>query len=294
MTGPPPPPRASIVVLTHNRRGEVLRTLRRLAALPGDHPILVVDNGCTDDTALRVQREFPGVLLIRAGANLGAAGRNLGVQRVVSPYVAFCDDDTWWVPGALERAADILDAHPDIAVLNARISVGGDERADPACEAMARSPLPFIAGVGPELMGFMAGACIMRVDAFLRAGGYWKPFFIGGEEALLALDIVAQGGRIAYAPELRLHHWPSLARDRSLRSRMLARNALWTAWLRLPAWMAIGHSLSTLRRVPGCRARVRACRDALAGWRLIREHRRPLDSALCEKLRIVWSAAADG
>ncbi|MGY6271353.1 glycosyltransferase family 2 protein [Achromobacter denitrificans] len=284
-----PPPRVSIVVLTHNRCGELCRTLRRLAALPGGHPIIVVDNGCSDGTALRVAREFPGARVVRAGANLGAAGRNLGVRQAATPYVAFCDDDTWWVPGALERAADILDAHAEIAVLNASIRVGPEERPDPACAAMAGSPLPAIAGVGPELMGFMAGASVMRVAAFLRAGGYWEPLFIGGEEALLALDIVAQGGRIAYAPDLLVHHWPSPARDRPLRSRMLARNALWTAWLRLPAALAAERSLSTLRGLPGWRARARACGDALAGWRLIRRHRRPLDRAICEKLRQVWS-----
>jgi len=284
------PPRVSIVMLTHNRCSEAAQTLRRLRSLPGSHPIVVVDNGSADETVPMIRRDFPGVVLLPAGSNLGAAGRNLGVKRVETPYVAFCDDDTWWAPGALEAAASILDSHADVAVLNACILVGPEERADPACVAMAGSPLPAIAGVGPELMGFMAGACVMRTSAFLRAGGYWEPFFIGGEETLLAWDIVSQGGRIAYTPTLRVHHWPSLARDRELRRRMLARNALWTAWLRLPTGMALAWSFRALRALRGWRARVRACRDAWAGWRLIRERRRPLEPEICGKLRLVWSA----
>ncbi|CAB3934006.1 glycosyltransferase family 2 protein [Achromobacter insolitus] len=290
MSESPPRPRVSIVVLTYNRCGELCRTLRRLGTLPEGYPVLVVDNGCTDDTALTVRREFPDAVLVSAAGNLGAAGRNLGVKRVTTPYVAFCDDDTWWEAGSLEHATKILDRHSDIAVLNARIVVGAGQREDPACEAMTRSPLPSIPGVGPELAGFMAGACVMRTDAFLRAGGYWEPFFIGGEETLLALDLMAQGGRIAYAPQLRVHHWPSSVRDSALRRRMLARNALWTAWLRLPAGMALSRSLSVLRGLPSWDARTRACRDAWAHWRLIRAHRRPLGPVICGRLKAVWAA----
>ncbi|AYD65914.1 glycosyltransferase [Achromobacter sp. LC458] len=286
--------RVSIVVLTHNRWRELRRTLERLDAFCRGYPVIVVDNGSTDGTADHLQQEFPAVLLVRVGKNLGAAGRNHGVAQVTTPYVAFCDDDTCWAPGALERAADLLDAHAEIAVLNARILVGADARLDPACAAMAQSPLPALAGIGPELVGFMAGANVMRTRSFMDAGGYWEPFFIGGEETLLSLDIMADGGRIVYAPDLETYHWPSKSRDAPLRRRMLARNALWTAWLRLPAGMAARRSLAVLRDLPGWPERLRACRDALAGWELIREHRRRLDPATCEKLNTVWQTEAAG
>lgn len=285
---PPLDPRIAIVVLTRNRREEVRRTLDHLAALPRRHAIIVVDNGSEDGSADAIEREFPQVQVLRAGANLGAAGRNLGVGRVTAPYVAFCDDDTWWAPDALARAADILDRHASLAVLNAQVRVGPEARLDPTCAAMARSPLPQVDGVGPELVGFMAGACVMRADAFRRAGGYWPRLFIGGEEALLALDIRAQGGRIAYAPAVRTHHWPSAQRDAPQRRRLLARNALWTAWLRLPIRLALGRSWTVLRALPDWRARARACADALAQWRWVRRHRRPVPPDLCRALRRVW------
>ncbi|MFY2004205.1 glycosyltransferase family 2 protein [Achromobacter xylosoxidans] len=283
-----PDPRIAIVVLTRNRREELRRTLERLVSLPRRYAIIVVDNGSEDGSADAIEREFPQAQVVRAGVNLGAAGRNLGVARVTTPYVAFCDDDTWWAPEALARAADILDRHESLAVLNAQVRVGPEARLDPACAAMARSPLPPLAGVGPELVGFMAGACVMRVDAFRRAGGYWPRFFIGGEEALLALDIRAEGGRIAYAPAVQTHHWPSAQRDAPQRRRLLARNALWTAWLRLPIGLALARSWAVLRALPGWRSRARACADALAQWRWVRRHRRPVPPELCHALRRVW------
>lgn len=40
------------------------------------------------------------------------ATRNVGVERSRTPYVALCDDNSWWVPGALERGVSLLDADP--------------------------------------------------------------------------------------------------------------------------------------------------------------------------------------
>src|SRR5262245_34272344 len=62
----------------------------------------------------------------RSERNLGAAGRNAGVRAARTPYVALCDDDAWWAPGALARAAHLLDVHPTLAVVCARVLVGPD------------------------------------------------------------------------------------------------------------------------------------------------------------------------
>src|SRR5699024_6372381 len=123
MSAPGPEPRVGVVVITHNRRTELDRTLRLLRELPEAPPVVVVDNGSSDGTAQAVRRDHPWVTLLESRRNLGAVGRNLGVQLLDTPYVAFCDDDTWWDPGSLAAAADALDAHPDVAVLTARIVV---------------------------------------------------------------------------------------------------------------------------------------------------------------------------
>ena len=93
--------RISVVVLTHERSAELARTLKLLCALAEQPPVIVVDNDSQDDTVVMVERDFPAVSLVRAPRNLGACGRNLGAARVRTPYVAFCDDDTWWAAGSL-------------------------------------------------------------------------------------------------------------------------------------------------------------------------------------------------
>ncbi|WP_153505058.1 glycosyltransferase family 2 protein [Cumulibacter manganitolerans] len=111
--------RVTAVMITHNRRAEADRALTRLEGLPEQPPIIVIDNGSTDGTAEMVADRHPDATLITPGENLGAVGRNLGVARARTPYVAFCDDDTWYDPGALTAAADQLDRHPRLAVVTA-------------------------------------------------------------------------------------------------------------------------------------------------------------------------------
>jgi GT2 family glycosyltransferase len=280
--------RLSVVVLTHNRQRELVRCLRHLQALPESVPVVVVDNGSTDGTAQRLRRDFPDVRLVRSERNQGAAARNLGVDAVTTPYVAFCDDDTWWAPGALSKAALRLDAHPRVVALSAQVRVGADHRRDPTCDAMASSPLPAQGLPGPALVGFMAGAAVVRVDAFREAGGYEPRLFLGGEEALLALDLMAAGGAIVYADDIVTHHHPS-PRGRDPRGRHLAvaRNRLWLGWLRLPWPMALADARLALGEAARRRVLLPALAQALAGlpWALSR--RRVAPPSVCEAYRAV-------
>jgi GT2 family glycosyltransferase len=180
-------------MITWNRRDEVLRTLARLNALPERPSIILVDNGSGDGTAA-VRERFPMVEVIEAGTNLGAAGRTLGLERAGTPYVALCDDDTWWEPGGLARAADLFDARPRLAIVTARVLVGPEEREGPVCQELAHSPLPREPGMpGPALLGFLAGASVVRRSALLEAGGFRRELAIGGEEEWLAVELAARG-----------------------------------------------------------------------------------------------------
>lgn len=266
--------RISVIILTHNRASELRCTLARMTSLPEQAPVIVVDNASIDGTADMVRREFPQVTLISLRQNIGAAARNAGVREASTPYVAFCDDDTWWAEGTLGRAVELLDAFPKVAVLSARVLVGTEGKEDPTCAVMAASPLPADDLPGPSLLGFLAGACAMRRRAFLDAGGYEPRFFIGGEEALLTLDLVAAGWRVVYAPDLTVHHHPSATRDSCRRERMLVRNALWVAWMRLPLASALRDTWRVCMANIGRRVLLSALFDALRGLPWVYRNRR--------------------
>jgi GT2 family glycosyltransferase len=99
-------------------------TPKALASLEGIETICV-DNGSTDGSDAEVERRFPGVELIRNGANLGFAGaNNVGIRRALdrgADWVALVNNDAVVEPGfaaALERAAG---ARPDAGLLACKV-----------------------------------------------------------------------------------------------------------------------------------------------------------------------------
>jgi GT2 family glycosyltransferase len=269
----------TIVIASFNRRQILDATLRRLSELPAAPPLVVVDNGSTDGTAAMVRERWPAVRLVELPENRGAAARNEGVRVATTRYVAFCDDDCWWGPGTIARAVALLDAHPEVALLNARVVVRDEERIDEACTLMAASPLPKRSACpGPAIASFMAGASVVRRGAFLAVGGYHERYHIGAEESLLALDLLAGGWEMVYVDDLVVHHHPYPAgRTPERRRRLMLRNRLWTAWLRRSArgaWRATVRLLREGTRDPVARA---ALKDAVAGLPWVLRERRPVD-----------------
>jgi GT2 family glycosyltransferase len=280
--------RTTVVVITHNRCPELLRTLDRLAGLPERPEVIVTDNGSTDGTSAAVARHHPQVRLLRPGRNLGAVGRNLAVRRVRTPYVAFCDDDSWWAPGALAGAADLLDRHPALGSVTARILVepGGTE--DPIVAELRDSPVPGPRWLpGPALGSFLAAATVLRTDAFRRAGGFHPRLWLGGEEELLAADLAVDGWWLTYAEHLTIHHQPSAARDATRRRRDGIRNTLWFTWLRRPARPALRRTLHLARTVPRDAASLRAFAEAAAALPWVLRERRTLPPEVERRFRLL-------
>ncbi|WP_019816208.1 glycosyltransferase family 2 protein, partial [Saccharomonospora saliphila] len=228
--------RTTVVIATRDRAPELARTLIELLAQRPAPPVVVVDNGSGDDTASRVRRDFPDVRLIRNPENVGMAARNLGVEAADTPYVAFCDDDSWWEPGALAQAETLFDAYPRLGLIAGTTLVGADRRPDPVCALMADSPLGTAPDVpGPLVLGFLACSAVVRRSAFLDAGGFHPLLHFGAEETLLAYDLAARGWALSYVDRITACHHPSSARPpASWRRRIERRNRALITWMRRP------------------------------------------------------------
>jgi GT2 family glycosyltransferase len=275
------------VIITRNRRPELLRTLDRMTMLPDGPPVIVVDNASSDGSADAAER-YPAVQVIRAPANLGAVARNVAIDRVLTPYVAFCDDDIWWEPPAPGRAADLLDACPGLASVTARILVepGGSE--DPITPELRNSPVRAPKWLpGPALLSILAGASMLRVSAFREVGGFSPRLWLGGEEELLSLDLAAAGWWMCWSPDVVVHHAASPARDPRERRMLGIRNTLWTAWLRRPLPGAVRHTAAVLRSVPRDRASAVAVTRAVAGLPWVVRERQVIPASLEAGLRLL-------
>jgi GT2 family glycosyltransferase len=274
--------RVTVVIITRDREDDLRRTLARLAALPERPPVVVVDNGSAAGAPAA-----PGAEVIALEEDCGAAARTAGVLAARTPYIAFCDDDSWWAPGALERAADLLDGHPDVGLLAATVLLR-DGRPDPTCEAMARSPLPRRPGLpGPRVLGFIACGAVVRRDAYLATGGFHPRWDVGGEEQPLAADLADAGWELVHVPELIAHHHPSGTRDRPARRSVETRNDLWFAWLRRPPASALRATVAQLARAGRDRHRWAGVLRAAAGAPAVLRDRRRVGPRVEAELRIL-------
>lgn len=275
----------TVVMITKDRRDSALHTVRMLRALPEQPPVIVVDNGSSDGTADALSA-LPGVQVISPGRNLGSAGRTLGVEAARSPYVAFSDDDSWWAPGALSRAAELFEHHPRLGLLAGHTLVGPSQRPDPLNAMLAAAPLGREPDLpGPSVLGFLACAAVVRRSAYLQVGGFHPRLGIGGEEQLLAVDLAAAGWGLAYVADVVAHHHPDPGRPRTGRAVRQRRNELWSLWLRRPATEAFRHTARCAWAALGDPVAGQALRQSIAALPWVLAERRPLPRPVLQQLR---------
>ncbi|HEY4356853.1 MAG TPA: glycosyltransferase [Acidobacteriaceae bacterium] len=101
-----------------------------------DFELLIVDDGSTDGSrAIIDSYTDPRIVKIyQENAGQGAAFKT-GFQHATGDYIAFLDSDDLWDPMKLETCIGVLEAHPDITLLNHRyryIDAQGGEMKEPS------------------------------------------------------------------------------------------------------------------------------------------------------------------
>jgi GT2 family glycosyltransferase len=284
-------PLPTIVLATRDRRHRVLATLARLEESAKRARVIVVDDASTDGTASAIRERFPDVTVIASPRDIGSAPRTLGVQAADTPLVAFSDDDSWWAPGALRRAADVFEAYPRLGLIAARILVEPDGRLDPTCAAMGDSPLHSDAPLpGPPVLGFLACGAVARRSAVLACGGFHARYGFGGEEHLLAVDMAAAGWGLAYVDGVVAHHEPESG-PRSWQGTHELRNRLWSMWLRRPLARAARRTMALA--VDGNGHGVPALVAAMRGLPWVLRERRVIPDDVERGLRLLETSRSE-
>jgi glycosyltransferase involved in cell wall biosynthesis len=104
--------RFSVVVATYNRGALIVPTIR--SALQQHHPpheIIVVGDGCTDDTGDVLTREFGGkVIWFNRTTNGGSQSfaNNDGIARATGTHIAYLGHDDIWSPDHLAALAGVF------------------------------------------------------------------------------------------------------------------------------------------------------------------------------------------
>ena len=288
-------PTVSIAVLNYQRRDALRDALE--GARAQRYPVLeiiAVDNASTDGSAEMVRGEFPDVRLISLDRNLAAAGRNAGVAAAKGDVVVTIDNDVRFTTADdVTRAVDAFARHPRAAVVNFTILAGDGSLSrrdwchprDPDAWAEREFLTDYV----------LEGASACRREAFLAAGGYWAPFFIGHEGWDLALRLMEAGHDLVYTPTVKVRHLvDQSARPSSRIYYTFTRNAIWVALRNhraRPAARAIAQDLLMMGfaalRAGEVAAYVRGVRDALTATRDALADRRPLGSETYARIRAI-------
>jgi GT2 family glycosyltransferase len=120
-----PMPLVILLILTWNRRDDVLRCVASLPRLTYDNVVpVVVDNASADDTVTALQAAHPQLEIICNPTNLGyAGGNNIGIRWALArgaDYVLLINSDTEVTGDLVGELVRVAESDPRIAVAGAR------------------------------------------------------------------------------------------------------------------------------------------------------------------------------
>jgi len=125
----------SVIIVSWNARNylrDCLNSIRQTGASCVQE-VIVVDNGSKDGSPEMVEKEFPDVILIRAGENLGfARANNLAMKHAKGSMYALVNSDVIVHPGCLDTLAAFLDQHDNVGLVGPRV-IGGDGKLQLTC-----------------------------------------------------------------------------------------------------------------------------------------------------------------
>ena len=294
-------PTVSAVIITRNRKDALSRVLDRLLEQPVGE-ILVVDNGSSDGTAEHVRGYGDPVRLLEPGENLGIGGRNLAAGEAGGELLLMLDDDCFPLAARSRRSP-----RPSAPILASASPVASFEMSTPGGNVIRQTELGTFdwwlrAGrkgdapaEGWPAFSFPEGACMIRRQAYLEAGGFFAPYFLASSEVDLGARLQANGWEVRYFPQAAFDHMKASSERQSSEMNLYyrVRNHLWYIWLRFPTSVAVRRTVgylafdlveSTYRHET--RTWARAVRDAWRQRDLVRDDRRPLPRAVLRRAEL--------
>jgi GT2 family glycosyltransferase len=210
-------PHVFVVLLNWNGWRDTVECLRSLGELNySNYLIVVVDNGSTDDSVVRIREEYPNVLLIETGQNLGfSRGNNVAICYALergADYVWLLNNDTIVDPHALRAMVEAAEADPKIGAVGSvlyeiyekdKIQAYGGGRIH-LWLGLSRH---IMAPVPDDNLGYLIGASLLARRSLIEDIGVLDDtFFMYWEDTDYSFRTRAAGWKLAVAPEARIWH----------------------------------------------------------------------------------------
>jgi GT2 family glycosyltransferase len=244
-------PDVSVSIVSYNTR-DLLRTcLQSLRERSMENEvaleIIVADNDSHDGSVEMVEQEFPEVLLVRSGGNIGyGRANNLAFEASSGRYFFVLNSDTEVEAGALRAMRDFMDAHRNVGAVGAQL-VLPDGEIQPSCatdphlaaffweQTRLDRILPRNRVTGGYTMTYwdydepreveqVCGACLfVRREAWQAIDGFDPAYFMYFEDTDFCVRLRRAGWPIWFLPAARIRHFlGGSSGDWATRARMIA------------------------------------------------------------------------
>ena len=170
-------PSVSVIVPTYNRSRYIEQCLDSLLGQTVPPlEVIVVDDGSTDDTNLRLQRYGHSIVAIRKENRGKSRALNFGSQFIRGEYVWFFDDDDVALPDAIEKRLEVLQSRPDLSFVFAGHYWGENGPDGKIVRGKPYQPNPIREhGVFEALLHgcyFTLQSVLMQIAAYRALGGF--------------------------------------------------------------------------------------------------------------------------
>lgn len=213
----------SICLVNYNDAVHLPECLKSIeeAASGVSFEVIVVDNASSDGSCALVEKEFPGIILIRSAENEGfGRGNNKAARASRGEYLLFLNTDVILRPGTLEPLIEEMRVHPSTGIAAPALVGAGDRlqvsfggRVNFFTEMLRKTFLNRM--IARRLrkdrrrreVRWVSGAFLLaRRSAFLESGGFDERFFLYFEDIDLCLRILAGGWKVVFLPRAESFH----------------------------------------------------------------------------------------
>lgn len=213
---------ASIIIVNYNAGDKLLHCLSGVVRFASSSTeIFVVDNGSTDGAADAIERDFPEIVVIRSGTNLGfGGGCNLAAKKAEGQHLVFLNPDTIVEDDWLRALISPLKTAVNVGLATSKILLAGDPTRINACgNSVHITGIALCRGLGrsrdelnePGEVAAVSGAAFaIRRELFELLGGFDETMFLYVEDTDLSLRARLAGWRSVCAPESIVRHDYSL------------------------------------------------------------------------------------
>ena len=103
-------PLVSAIITTHNRKKMVGRAIESVLCQTYKNLECIVVDDASDESAESVCKSYPVhyIYIPKEESTGGNHARNVGIMKAKGKYVAFLDDDDYWLPTKIEKQVAYL------------------------------------------------------------------------------------------------------------------------------------------------------------------------------------------